>query len=211
MRAAIPPTRTTRPDPDPALSPCSRALVTKPPVGPRATSFIVSSIKRRKSFWSRSMTAPTKAINAGNAVSMNWNAKPREWLNPSAARKRSKESRASRPQPVLVSVSRASSPSSSWVCGTAVAVLMTEGYPSGRASKTRPGHTSKYRLEKDPQASFARLARLPVRRVRTAPATELLELDSVTGVVPVLLSDVVAPLARSAFERHVDAAVRSHG
>ncbi len=204
MRAAIPPTRTTRPDPDPALSPCSRALVTKPPVGPRATSFIVSSIKRRKSFWSRSMTTPTKAINAGNAVSMNWNAKPREWLNPSAARKRSKESRASRPQPVLDSVSRASSPSSSWVCGTAVAVLMTGGYPGGRASKTRPD-TSTYRLQKGP--GFARLARLPVRRVRTAPATELLELDPVTGVVPVLLGDVVAPLARSAFERHVDAAV----
>ena len=56
-----------------------------------------------------------------------------------------------------------------------------------------------------------RLASLSMGRVRPAPATVLLELDAVAAVVPVLLCDVVAPLARRAFERHMDAAVGGHG
>jgi hypothetical protein len=55
-----------------------------------------------------------------------------------------------------------------------------------------------------------RLPGLPVRSVRAAPATVLLELDPVTAVVTVLFGDVVAPLARRALERHMDAAVGGH-
>ena len=56
-----------------------------------------------------------------------------------------------------------------------------------------------------------RLASLSMGRVRPAPAAVLLELDPVTAVMAVLLSDVVAPLARRALERHMDAAVGGHG
>ena len=56
---------------------------------------------------------PTTAISAGSSVSVNWKASAREWLKPSAARKRTIESKSRRRRPVRLSVCSASSPSSS--------------------------------------------------------------------------------------------------
>jgi hypothetical protein len=46
--------------------------------------------------------------------------------------------------------------------------------------------------------------------VRAAPPAVLLEFDSVSVVVPVLLRYVVAPLALRALERDVDTTVAGH-
>jgi hypothetical protein len=46
--------------------------------------------------------------------------------------------------------------------------------------------------------------------VAPAPATVLAQLYPVPVVVPVLLGDVVAPLALGTLKRHVDATVASH-
>ena len=48
--------------------------------------------------------SPTTAITAGRSVSVNWTASAREWLKPSAARKRTIESTSRRRRPVRLSV-----------------------------------------------------------------------------------------------------------
>jgi hypothetical protein len=47
--------------------------------------------------------------------------------------------------------------------------------------------------------------------VARAPATVLLQLHPVASVLPILLCDVVTPLALGALERYVDATITCHG
>lgn len=54
------------------------------------------------------------------------------------------------------------------------------------------------------------LAGFLVGRVGGAPTAVLLHLHPVAGVVPVLLGDVVAPLALATLKRHVDASITRH-
>ena len=117
-----------------AVSPDSRLALEEPwrsasvrmsPAAPGASVLIVSWTTRRKVSWSSAVASPTTAISAGRMVSVSWNARAREWLKPSAARKRAIESISSRRRPVRRSVSRASSPSSSSrVCGMVLAVVI---------------------------------------------------------------------------------------
>ena len=85
-------------------------------------------------------------ISAGTSVSASWNASARAWLKPSAARKRSNASSASRRRPVARSVASASSPSSPTVEGTEVAVLIAGSFPDGvdrvRRCRIRPAPVS---------------------------------------------------------------------
>ena len=101
-----------------ALDPCRSASVRISPAAPGASASMIARTVRVTLSWSSAAAKPTSAISAGSSVSVNWNASAREWLKPSAARKRATASASSRPRPVRRSVSNASSPSSSSrVCG----------------------------------------------------------------------------------------------
>ena len=62
------------------------------PGAPGVRSWIVSRTTRVKSSCPSAAASPTTAISAGSSVSVTWNASAREWLKPSAARKRTIES-----------------------------------------------------------------------------------------------------------------------
>ena len=123
--AASPPAASAvSPDSCPLSEPWRSASVRMSPGAPGVRSRIVSRTTRVKSSWPSAAAKPTTAISAGSSVSVTWKASAREWLKPSAARKRVTASTSSRRRPVRRSVSSASSPSSSpRVGGTAVAVV----------------------------------------------------------------------------------------
>ena len=111
--ATAPSSRAHRPPRAALLAPWLMAWVKIWPAGPGASRSTVWVSSWRS--WSTFMAvaSPTTAITNGSRVSITWKARLREWLVPSAARKRTNESLASWPQPVLRRVRRASSPSSS--------------------------------------------------------------------------------------------------
>jgi hypothetical protein len=111
--ATAPASRANTPPRAALLAPWRMAWVKIWPAGPGAirSTVWVSSWRNWSMF--RTVVSPTTAMTNGSSVSMTWKAREREWLVPSAARKRTNESLASRAQPVLRSVRRASSPSSS--------------------------------------------------------------------------------------------------
>ena len=106
--------------------------------------------RRRRRTRSRARRPARRPRSApGSSVSVTWNASAREWLKPSAARKRSTASRTRRRRPTRRRVSSASSPSSSSsrVTGTRAAVVIgaqTIGAAPhtlfGLSSSVRPWH-----------------------------------------------------------------------
>jgi hypothetical protein len=95
------------------LAPWRMAWVKTWLAGPGASRSTLRVTRSRTwSTW-RAVASPTTAMTNGSRVSITWKARAREWLKPSAARKRRKASLSSWAQPVLRRVCSASSPSSS--------------------------------------------------------------------------------------------------
>ena len=93
MAAANPATTAVSPDSFRAVAlPCRSASVRISPAAPGARSSTIAVTTCVKVSWSSAAARPTTAISAGRSVSVAWNASAREWLKPSAARKRVIES-----------------------------------------------------------------------------------------------------------------------
>ena len=94
------------------------------PAGPGTASSMALNSVRLKPVCPNWTASPTRAIKPCTKTRDVANARDREWLNPSAARRRMKASRTSLNRPVAASVRQASSPVRFQVSRTQLAVLI---------------------------------------------------------------------------------------